>query len=180
MLRVWLFNRSPAHHANLCSKKAAAVSEPPLSLLITLGLVINDLRSIGNIVVNPFGMVGRKPDASRGRTLSHSGVHHVKRPRIARLCVEQIVTVELRIIPAGICIGTERFSTTGYFEIAGYGWCGIFTRRTGQVLHCCPAAVLTVKYNSSAGVGICHDQPVCITLCRSCSGSNGTGNAHRY
>ena len=102
MLRVWLFNRSPAHHANLCSKKAAAVSEPPLSLLITLGLVINDLRSIGNIVVNPFGMVGRKPDASRGRTLSHSGVHHVKRPRIARLRVEQIVTVELRVIPAGI------------------------------------------------------------------------------
>ena len=96
LLRVWLFNRGPTHHANLCAKKAAAVSEPPLSL------VINDLRSIGNIVVNPFGMVGRKPDASRGRTLSHSGVHHVKRPRIARLRVEQIVTVELRIIPAGI------------------------------------------------------------------------------
>lgn len=35
--------------------------------------------------------------------------------------MEEIISVELCIIPAGICIGTEGFSTTGYFEVAGYG-----------------------------------------------------------
>lgn len=90
------FNRGPAHRANLCAKKAAAVCEPPLSL------VINDLRPIGNIVVNPFCVVSRKPNASRRRALSHSGVHHVKRSCIARLRMEQIVAVELRVVPASI------------------------------------------------------------------------------
>lgn len=92
-----------------------------------MSLIINDLRSIGNIVVNPFGMVGRKPDASRGRTLSHSGIHHVKRPRIARLRVEQIVTIELRVIPAGISMPKRKtLSIDGI--LAQHGRRLIFTR----------------------------------------------------
>ena len=77
-------------------KRRNAVRVPPSVL------VINDLRSIGNIVVNPFCMVRRKPNASRRCALPHSGIHHIKRSRIAGLRVKQIVTVELCVVPAGI------------------------------------------------------------------------------
>ena len=144
-------------------------------------LINSDSCSVWNRIIDPFCFIDGKSDTSVGQFHAETSVLDTAHTSmIINNRMEEIISVELCIIPAGICIGTERFSTTGYFEVAGYGWCGIFTRCTGQVLHCCPAAVLTVKYNGSAGVGICHDQPVCITLCRSCSGSNGTGNAQRY
>ena len=97
------------------SKKRLAKREPPSTL------VVNYLRSIGNVVVNPFGMISCKPDTTRRSAMAHRVIHHIERPRITWLRMEQIVSVELRVVPAGISV-SKRNALSVNRELTQYRW----------------------------------------------------------
>ena len=130
---------------------AARYSKVQVKTLLAYFLVIHDLSTIGNVVVYPLGVTQLQADAAVGDPPAERAVLQVERVLVVQHRMEQVVTVELRVVIAGVAMAKA---------VAAAGD-GVLARRSGRIdrartaipiLHELPVTAVATEHRRLAAI----------------------------
>lgn len=119
----------------------------------------NNLSTIRDVIVNPLGILNRKPYTALRKVLPQAPILDIERSLIVGHGMEQVVTVELRVVVASVAMA-KAVTLAVHGELANNGRGISSARRALPVEHLVPVVGTSVVHAHTAAGRIHKQQPV--------------------